>query len=64
MTDRIGPLGARVAVVPELRDVPELVARIVRLWAELHEFDPALARVLAAKLPSTRISRGGPRGEP
>lgn len=43
--------------VPPAADLPDLVARIVRLWAELHEADPALARELARKLPAAGIRR-------
>jgi hypothetical protein len=58
MTDRIPALGAMVFHVPEPKDFPELVARIGRLWAELHEADPALALELARKLPTMQIRRG------
>ena len=58
MSDRIGDLGAVVYGVPDRSEVPDLVARIARLWAELSEFDRALALELARKLPSTRITRG------
>jgi hypothetical protein len=43
--------------VPTQDELPDLVARIVRLWAELHEADPALARELARKLPAAQIRR-------
>jgi hypothetical protein len=43
--------------VPEKAELPDLIARIVRLWAELHEADPALARELARKLPVAEIRR-------
>jgi hypothetical protein len=55
--DRIKDLGATVLAVPGQDDVPALVARIVRLWAELHEFDADLALELARRLPTTRIER-------
>ena len=55
--DRLQGLGATVLKVPEPDDIPTLVARIVRLWAELHEADPALARELARKLPAAQIAR-------
>lgn len=57
MRDRIPALGASVYQLPEAKDLPLLVARITRLWAELHEADAALALELAAKLPLMRISR-------
>jgi hypothetical protein len=44
---------------PDPAELPDLVARIVRLWAELHEADPALARELARKLPGAEIRRTG-----
>jgi hypothetical protein len=56
--DRLHDLGANVIRVPERSELPELVARIVRLWAELHEADAPLARELARKLPNARINRG------
>jgi hypothetical protein len=43
--------------VPDRQELPDLVARIVRLWAELHEADPGLARELARKLPAAEIRR-------
>lgn len=55
--DRLQGLGATVLKVPDPDDIPALVARIVRLWAELHEVDPALARELARKLPAAQIIR-------
>ncbi len=56
--DRLHGLGANMIRAPELTELPELVALIVRLWAELHEADAALARELARKLPTARINRG------
>lgn len=55
--DRIHGLGAGVAKVPAREELPDLVARVARLWAEIHEADPALARELARKLPAMRITR-------
>jgi hypothetical protein len=55
--DRIQNLGAMVAKIPDRADWPNLIARIARMWAELHEADQALARELARKLPAMRISR-------
>lgn len=55
--DRLQGLGATVMRVPDRQELPNLVARIVRLWAELHEADPALARELARKLPAAEIRR-------
>lgn len=55
---RIHNLGANVFRVPDKSEIPDLVARIVRLWAELHEADAALAYELAEKLPTARINRG------
>lgn len=58
MPDRIKDLGTMVFQVPEAKDFPELVARIARHWAELHEADRELALELARKLPMMRIRRG------
>lgn len=55
MPDRIPALGATVLAVPSPGEIPALVARIARLWAELHEVDPALALELAGKLPTMEI---------
>ena len=57
MPDRIDALGATVLVVPTRDQLPDLVARVARLWAEIHEADPELALELARKLPTTEISR-------
>ncbi|MGE4483019.1 hypothetical protein [Acidocella sp.] len=46
--------------VPEKSELPNLIAHIVRLWGELHEADPALARELARKLPAADIRQGYP----
>lgn len=56
-TDRIGKLEATVVAIPRAGDAPELVARIARLWAELHEYDRNLAIELANKLPTMEIHR-------
>jgi hypothetical protein len=56
--NRIGDLGATVFKVPARDELPALCARIVRLWAELHAADRALALELAAKLPGMTIRRG------
>ncbi len=50
-------LGAAVSRVPPPEEIPALVARIARLWAELHEADPDLARTVARSLPSMEIER-------
>lgn len=60
MPDRLGDLGAMVAQVPAREDIPALIARIARLWAELHEADAPLALELARKLPKARITRASP----
>jgi hypothetical protein len=57
MPDRLKGLGATVTVVPAPEALPDLVARIARLWAELHEADPDLALEVARKLPSMEIHR-------
>ncbi len=57
MADRIHGLGTTVMVVPAPEALADLVARIARLWAELHEADRDLALELARKLPSMRIER-------
>ncbi len=50
-------LGATVFQVPAKKDVPALVARIARLWAELHEYDRELALTVARSLPHMEIER-------
>lgn len=57
MPERIERLGATVFQVPAAAALPDLIARIARHWAELHEADPALALELARKLPETEIRR-------
>lgn len=59
MTDRIDRLGATVFEVPDREALPDLLARIARLWAELHEADRDLALELARKLPTMEIRRLG-----
>lgn len=58
MAARLKGLGATVVVVPAPEALPELVSRIARLWAELHEADRELALELARKLPTMEIRRG------
>ena len=55
MAERIRQLGATVLAAPSLAEIPALIARIARLWAELHEADRELALELARKLPLTHI---------
>jgi hypothetical protein len=55
--DRIQGLAATVFYVPLRAELPKLISRIARPWAELHEADPALARELARKLPAMEIRR-------
>lgn len=50
-------LGATVFKVPEPGEIPALVARIARLWAELHEADRELALAVARSLPRMEIRR-------
>lgn len=57
MTDRIHALGATVTRVPEAHELPDLVARVARLWAEIHAADPELAAELARRLPAMEITR-------
>jgi hypothetical protein len=57
VADRIAHLAATVFAVPPPDDLPTLIGRIARLWAELHEADRDLALELARKLPETEISR-------
>ena len=54
---RIPHLDATVLKVPPRKDLPDLVARVARLWAEIHEADRELALELAAKLPTMEIHR-------
>lgn len=42
---------------PAPPELPTLIARIARLWAELHEADRDLALELARKLPGMTIER-------
>jgi len=48
---------SRATKVTERRDIPLLVARIARLWAELHEFDREMALEVARSLPRMEIMR-------
>ena len=48
-------LGATVFKVPSPDEIPDLVARIARLWAEVHEADPELALAVARALPKMEI---------
>jgi hypothetical protein len=57
MADRIPKLGATVFKVPAPAQLPDLVARVARLWAEIHEADRELALELAHKLPDMEIRR-------
>lgn len=50
-------LGAVVSKVPNPDELPTLVAKIARLWAELHEANPSLALEVARALPSMKITR-------
>jgi hypothetical protein len=55
--ERIKDLGAMVRRVPAKAELPDLIGRIARLWAVLHEADSALALELAEKLPTMTIHR-------
>lgn len=57
MADRIKWLSATVYTTPEPDELPDLVSRIARLWAELHEADRELALEVAAKLRDMEIRR-------
>lgn len=57
MADRIQGLGVTVLKVPSADEIQTLVPKIARLWAELHEADPALAAELLRKLPKMEIRR-------
>lgn len=54
---RIRDLGAVVYEIPTRAQLPDIIARCARAWAEIHEHDQALALELAAKLPSMKIVR-------
>jgi len=41
--------------VPPREELPDLIARITRLWGELHLADPDLAKELVRKLPTAEI---------
>jgi hypothetical protein len=57
MSNIISALGAVVLTVPEPDELPTLVSRIARLWAELYEANPEMALELARKLPEMEIRR-------
>lgn len=57
MADRIHGLGATVMTVPRVEDLPALISRVARLWAEIHAADPDLALELARKLPKMEIRK-------
>lgn len=57
MPDRLERLGATVFRVPAADELPDLVARVARLWAEIHAADPDLALEIARKLPTMEIHR-------
>lgn len=50
-------LGAVVSKVPDPDELPTLVAKIARFWAELHEANPSLALEVARGLPLMKITR-------
>lgn len=54
---RIEKLSATVFNIPGPDQLPVLLGRIARLWAEVYLADPALALELARKLPETEIAR-------
>lgn len=54
MADRIPVLAALVTRIPD-PSMPNLCARVARVWAEIHLADPDLAAELARKLPETEI---------
>lgn len=54
-------LGATVFEIPDVNAVPNLIARIARLWAELHEYDRDLALSVARALPHMEIERDAVR---
>lgn len=58
MSEQIPALGAVVFSPTAPADWPAHIALIARLWAELHESNPKLARELALKLPNMEIRRG------
>lgn len=60
VTDRIQRLGATVFRVPAAEELPALVSKVARLWAEIHEADAALAEELARALPEMEIRRAAP----
>ena len=57
MADKIKQLGAAVLRVPKTEELPELISRIARLWAEIHEADRELALEILRKLPDMKIER-------
>ena len=57
MGERIERLGATVWTIPAKDDLPDAVARVARLWAEIHEADRELALELTRKPPGMEIRR-------
>lgn len=58
MPERIGRLGATIFRKPTPEEIPDLVAKITRLWGELKTADIELAMELAQKLPDAEIIEG------
>ncbi len=52
-SERIHSLGATAYRVRD--ELPDLIARITRLWGALHPADPDLAQERARKLPTAEI---------
>lgn len=54
---RLKEIGANVWKTPEMEELPGLISRVARLWAEISEADRDLALQIAAMLPTMKIRR-------
>lgn len=54
---RLKEIGANVWKTPGPEELPVLISRVTRLWAEISEADRDLALQLAAMLPTMKIRR-------
>ncbi|WP_105415224.1 hypothetical protein [Neorhizobium sp. T25_27] len=50
-------IGANVWKTPEIEELPGLISRVTRLWAEISEADRDLALQVASMLPTMKIRR-------
>lgn len=54
---RLKEIGANVWKTPETEELPGLISRVTRLWAEISEADRDLALQIAVMLPTMKIRR-------